>query len=266
MIPRLLAFTFSVVLASSFGLAQEVTRLRILSYNIHHAEGVDGKLDVERIANVVKATSPDLVALQEVDRITRRSQGVDQAMELGRQTGMEVVFGANIDLQGGQYGNAVLSRFPIVDSENHSLPNLRQGEQRGVLVASIQAKASSSTSADPLVFLATHFDHRRDEAERIASAKFVNELVSDDERPMILAGDINDTPSSETLGKLRDVWSSASDQPLATIPVDQPTRQIDFVLFRPADRWRVVEARVVEERLASDHRPLLVELELVNNR
>src|SRR5688500_2206377 len=77
--------------------------LRVLSYNIHHAEGTDGKLDVARIAGVIKAAGPDLVAVQEVDRNTTRTNKVDQAAELARLTGLHGEFARAIDLQGGQY-------------------------------------------------------------------------------------------------------------------------------------------------------------------
>src|SRR5687767_4395118 len=96
--------------------------LRVLSYNIHHAEGTDGKLDLERIAKVITAARPDLVAVQEVDRKARRTKGVDQAAELGRLTGLHVEFGKAIDFQGGEYGLAVLSRFPIKAAKVHPLP------------------------------------------------------------------------------------------------------------------------------------------------
>ena len=105
--------------------------LRVLSYNIHHAAGTDGKLDLQRIANVIQSVDPDVISLQEVDRLARRSGSVDQPSELARLTGMRVCFAENIPLQGGSYGNAILTRFPI-DSYSHALlPNHAKGEQRG---------------------------------------------------------------------------------------------------------------------------------------
>jgi hypothetical protein len=108
-------------------------RLRVLSYNIHHGEGVDRKLDLPRIASVTKSVKPDLVALQEVDQGTERTVRVDQPAELARLTGLNVVFGGNIRCQGGDYGNAVLSRLPISRHKNHLLPRFDDGEQGGVL-------------------------------------------------------------------------------------------------------------------------------------
>src|SRR5688572_3660564 len=83
-------------------------RLRVLTYNIHHGEGTDARFDLERLARIIREARPDLVALQEVDRRTRRASGVDQAAELGRLTGMNVVFGKAMDHDGGEYGQAIL--------------------------------------------------------------------------------------------------------------------------------------------------------------
>ncbi len=234
-------------------------RLRVLSYNVHHGAGVDGKLDLERVAKVVRSVKPDLVALQEVDQKVRRTNSVDQPAELARLLKMHVVFGANIDLQGGRYGNAVLSRYPIRGHENHRLPNEGGGEQRGVL----EAKIAWPGVARPLRLLATHFDHRRDDTERLASAKAVNDLVRRDDHPALLAGDLNDTPDGETLRILSEEWTSTNRERRPTVPVDRPERQIDYVLTRPARCWKVVEVRVLKEAVASDHRPILAVLELL---
>ncbi len=229
--------------------------LRILTYNIHHGEGVDGRLDLERIARVITSVKPDLVALQEVDQRGARTDEVDQPAELARLTGLHVVFGGNIDLEGGKYGNAVLSRYPIARHENHALPRFDDGEQRGVLDVEIEVPGVRES----LPLLATHLDHRRDDRERRASAEAINQLVFGSARSSILAGDLNATPDSDVLRTIDSVWSR-SQANLPTIPVAEPSRQIDYVLFRPAGRWQVVETRVLDEAVASDHRPLLAVL------
>ena len=233
--------------------------IRVLSYNIHHAEGTDGKLDLERIAQVIRSSKADVVALQEVDRNTLRTQKVDQASKLAELTEMKHAFGANIALQGGEYGNAVLSKFAIIRSQNVLLPRLNGGEQRGVLQAEIQL----SPTDPPLLFFATHFDHRSEDAERISSSRYINQLLT--KRPSalaILAGDLNDVPDSYPLKELEKHWQRTNDLPMPTIPVAQPTRQIDFVLVSPANRWSVLETRVLEEPIASDHRPILATLRI----
>ncbi|WP_166822939.1 endonuclease/exonuclease/phosphatase family protein [Thalassoroseus pseudoceratinae] len=242
----------------SQGLTAEPIRLRVLSYNIHHAEGVDGKLDVERIAKVINAVDPDIVALQEVDQKVQRSNGVHQPKELARLTKMNVAFGANIPLQGGHYGNAILSRFPITKRKNELLPNVNDGEQRGVLVGEITIPDLPTS----LLILATHFDHRANDQERTLSAKFINQRFTADNGPALLMGDLNDVIGSATLDQLVVAWTRTNSKALPTIPVKRPTRQIDFVLFRPVDRWTVVETRVLDEAVASDHRPILSVLEI----
>ncbi len=175
--------------------------IRVLSYNIHHAEGVDGRLDVPRIARVIASTRPDIVALQEVDDRVKRSESVDQAAELARLTGMKHAFGGNIELQGGHYGNAVLSRGEMKVLANHKLPNIDKGEQRGVLDVMIDHQGRQ------VRVLATHFDHRRDPRERLESAAKVNQLAqTQPDMPTLLIGDLNAAFDSDVLKDLRKTW------------------------------------------------------------
>lgn len=233
-------------------------RLRVLSYNIHHGEGTDRKLDLQRIAKVILSAKPDLVALQEVDQKVERSRKLDQPAELARLTGMKVVFGSNIRFQGGNYGNAILSKLPIVRHRNHKLPNFDKGEQRGLLEAEIQIPGEK-----PLLFLATHLDHRRKEAERVASAQYINKLITDRKGDTaILAGDLNATPDSNPLKELKKQWQQSNTVARPTVPVKDPKRQIDYILFRPGGAWKAVETKVLQEPVASDHLPVLAILEL----
>jgi endonuclease/exonuclease/phosphatase family metal-dependent hydrolase len=251
------ALATGLVCEVSAGESPKPLRLRVLSYNIHHGEGIDAKLDLERIARVIKAVKPDLVALQEVDRRVQRTKNVDQPAELARLIGMHVVFGGNIKLQGGEYGNAVLSRTPILRHRNHLLPCFDKGEQRGVLEVEL------TVGGVELIFLATHLDHRADGRERLASARAINELaIRDPERPALLAGDLNDLSDSPPLTELGKQWQRSNARILPTIPVKSPRRQIDYILYRPKDRWRTVETVVLEEAVASDHRAILAVLEL----
>ncbi|TWU47025.1 endonuclease/exonuclease/phosphatase family protein [Rubripirellula reticaptiva] len=244
-------------LTMSPGLADDPIEVRVLSYNIHHGEGVDRKIDLARIARVVASVNADIVALQEVDQNVKRSGGVDQPAELAKLTAMSVVFGGNISLQDGHYGNAILSRWPIAEHVNRLLPNLNSGEQRGVIQAYVQTPITKT----PLMILATHFDHRSDGSERFASAQAINELVmKHPQSPAILAGDLNDGPDSKTLLELKRHWTASSEKPMPTIPVAKPTKQIDFVLFHPKERWSVHETTVLDEAVASDHRAILTVL------
>jgi endonuclease/exonuclease/phosphatase family metal-dependent hydrolase len=255
----LLALGTMASLAANCSRAAERLQVRVLSYNIHHGEGVDGKLDLPRITRLIKSVSPDIVAVQEVDRKTARTNRVDQPQELSRLTGMKVVFERNIRFEGGDYGNAVLSRWRIERHKNHHLPSYDDGEQRGVL----EVELAADRAGDRFLFFCTHLDHRRGDRERIASAKAINALAARrSEMPAILAGDLNAQPDSAVLREFESLWRKANEEDLPTVPVAAPRRQIDYILFRPADRWRVIEVRVLDEAVASDHRAIFAVLEL----
>src|SRR5216684_2695936 len=97
--------------------------LRIMTYNIHTGVGMDKRLDLQRIADVINHERPDLVGLQEVDRGVKRTEAKDEIAELARLTRMQFVFAHNLDYQGGQYGVAILSRFPILTTDHRKYEN-----------------------------------------------------------------------------------------------------------------------------------------------
>ena len=232
--------------------------LRVLSYNIHHAEGTDGKLDLARIAGVIRAAEPDLVAVQEVDRDTTRANKVDQAAELAKLTKLHGEFAKAIDYQGGGYGQAILSRWPLKAVKVHTLPGKKGQETR----IAVEAKVEPGGGRPALTFVGTHFQHD-DPAIREEQAARINELFGSADGPIILAGDLNATPDSKPMKLIAEKWTfaTAPDRGLLTIPAETPRRQIDYVLYRPAGRFRVIEAKVIAEPVASDHRPVLAVLE-----
>jgi len=234
---------------------------------------LDGKIDLPRIASVLCAAKPDIVALQEVDQGTRRSGGVDQSSQLAQLTGMQVVFGRNIDYDGGGYGTAVLTRLPIRSHHSVKLRSFYQGtaehpEQRGVQVLELGVE-----NGQRLLFLNTHLDYRPSDDERMASAATINSLVKKrDHDLVILAGDLNALPNSRVIREFARQWKIAGAHAqqadkkttLLTFPADKPNRWIDYIMVYPPQRWQVVEVRVLEEPVASDHRPLLAVLQQVN--
>jgi endonuclease/exonuclease/phosphatase family metal-dependent hydrolase len=113
--------------------------LRVLTYNIHHGEGMDGRFDLPRVADVVKNAQADLVALQEVDEGTQRASGVNEVTELARLTDMHAAFGKAMDFSGGAYGVAILSRWPLRGTRNDPLPSFDDREPRTALTVDVQA-------------------------------------------------------------------------------------------------------------------------------
>ncbi len=228
--------------------------LRILAYNTHHGEGMDGVLNLGRIAEVISAVEPDLVTLQEIDRQVERTGGVDQAGAYSALTGMEPLFGDFMEYQGGEYGMALLSRLPILDWTNHRLPP--GAEPRSALTARLRLPGTGRE----VVISGIHF--YRTEEERLAQARSLMEALRDEEGIVILAGDFNSTPGSAVMELLETEWAVArKDGSPLTFPADGPVREIDFILVRPKSGFRIIEHRVLDEEVASDHRPILLVLE-----
>ncbi|MBT8397338.1 MAG: hypothetical protein HKO65_08595 [Gemmatimonadetes bacterium] len=228
--------------------------LRILAYNTHHGEGMDGVLDLQRIATVINDVEPDVVTLQEIDRVVERTGGVDQAAEYARLTGTEALFGDFMGYQGGQYGMALLSRLPVLDWANHRLPD--GAEPRTALTARVRLPGTGREA----VVSGIHF--YRTEEERLAQATTLMEALNDEEGLVVLAGDFNSLPGSPVMELLATEWA-VPEKPFSTFtfPADEPAREIDFILIRPRTGFRVLEYRVLEEGVASDHRPVFLVLE-----
>lgn len=239
--------------------AQTPLRLRVLPYNIHHGEGTDGKVDLERIAKVILAQQPDLVALQEVDNRTKRTSGIDQTAELAKLTELNGRFAKQIDYEGGEYGQAVLSKYPITDLKVHVLPGRPERERRMVAVASVDANGVE------LNFATTHLHHARGDL-RLEQAVELNRLFQSQKQPMILVGDLNAIPDEPTITELAKHWLMTRGEfdgaaKLWTFPSVDPIKQLDYVAVKPVTSWKLIEVRVIEEEVASDHRPLLAVIE-----
>ncbi|HEY4110252.1 endonuclease/exonuclease/phosphatase family protein [Puia sp.] len=248
---------------TSAGQTSRWTTLRVMTYNIHHANppsrAKDSLIDLAAIARVINTAKPDLVALQEIDvHNSRAGVGVDEAAELGRLTGMHWYFTRAIDYRGGEYGDAVLSRFPIIDTLRFELPMPAGigGETRDLCVIRVRLADNR-----PLLFASTHLDQRRDETARLLQAQTLAGIVRKFKEPFILGGDLNAYPESRTLQVMDSVLtrSCTTGCPL-TIPVDPPKKTIDYILFTPAARFESLGVRTIAETYASDHLPVMAEL------
>ncbi|BDS05467.1 hypothetical protein NT6N_05070 [Oceaniferula spumae] len=222
--------------------------LRVFSYNIHHGVGLDGKLDLNRIAEVIKKQKPDLVALQEVDKVVPRSGKVDQAAVLAKLLGMHYAYGKCIDLNGGEYGNAILSKYPIQDTMVHKLPG--PGESRAVLEAIIHIHGKK------LSFASVHLDWEKDET-RVGQVQAMEKVMSLRQHPVIMAGDFNAIPDSDTMTHVKSTWKITTKSGAAlTYPAGDPKKEIDYIIYRGFETAKA-SCLVLDEAVASDHRPLI---------
>lgn len=270
-IGRILKVLFATVLAvasmSSVGPAEaaENRALRVLCYNIHFGQGMDGKYDVARLAEAINKHNPDLVALQEIDVGVKRSGRVHQIRRLGELTGMASRYGPTQHFQGGLYGNGVLSKLPILDVAIHPLPYTEATEKKVTYPRGCIAVTVRGPDGKPLRFISTHFQHNMPE-DRLAEAQQINKLFTSkgDNIPTILAGDMNATPDSEPMKELHKKWTNAmNDPPQPTAPSRKARSRIDYILFRPKAGFKLIETKVIAEEMASDHRPVFAVFELV---
>ncbi|WP_223549099.1 endonuclease/exonuclease/phosphatase family protein [Aestuariivivens sp. NBU2969] len=235
--------------------------VRVLTFNIYHGETVNAEkqFDFDLLAKVINDEQPDLVALQEVDFKTNRVLGVDLVTELGLRTKMQAIFGKAMAFDGGEYGEGILSKYSFLSTKNHALPAREGKEPRAALEVNVVIK-----SGDTIKFIGTHLDHTKDETDRINQANTINGLFAKENVPMIMAGDLNAKPESETMKILFSVWKPSLPDFQPTMPSDAPRAKIDYVLYKPANAWRVLDTKIICNDKATDHCAVLSVLELLN--
>jgi endonuclease/exonuclease/phosphatase family metal-dependent hydrolase len=233
--------------------------LRVMTYNIHVGIGMDKKLDLQRIADVINAARPDLVGLQEVDRGVKRTEGKDEIVELAAMTKMEYAFAPNLDFQGGKYGVAILSRLPIKSTEHRMFENKRESERRGMLRVEVEVDRKR------LHFVTTHLDYQFADGRLFETEQLLKFLESV-KGPAIVVADLNDIPTGSAYKlmstKFDDAWvTSHAAGDGFSYPADKPVKRIDHIFYLKGERIRAKKSWVIET-LASDHIPVLAEIEI----
>lgn len=223
---------------------------RIMSYNIHHAEGMDKVIDYQRIADVISRQSPDLVALQEIDSATGRNNGADVLRELSERTLMHRTFGPAIEYDGGRYGVGILSKERPIRSWQVPLPG--QGEKRTMLMVEFEK----------FIFCCTHLSVT--ESDRMASLPILKKEAAAAGKPFIMAGDWNAVPESDFMAGLTTDFTLLTNPKQPTVPVVHPKNCIDYVGVYTGGKkelpFSVIMPKVIDEPVASDHLPLYVDL------
>ncbi|ACL56342.1 Endonuclease/exonuclease/phosphatase [Methylobacterium nodulans ORS 2060] len=245
--------------------------LRLITYNVRRCLGIDGRLSPVRIAEVLASCRPDVVALQELDVGRMRSGMVDQAHAIAQHLGMRAHFHAALRVMEEEYGNAILTALPSRLVRAEALPGLPDRphlEPRGALWAAITAHDTE------IQVIATHLGLRRRERARQAEALLGSRFLSDPacRPPVVLVGDLNAVPHSFAYRRLAGRLSDAQRAPgmprrQRTYPSACPLLRLDHVFVSEGVTVRRVEVvRGPLARIASDHLPLLVDLEVAGPR
>lgn len=241
--------TFLLALASLFILsAQAQNTLRLMTYNIKNANGMDDVRSFQRIANVINNASPDVVAVQEVDSMTHRSGQKYVLGEIAERTQMHAYFAPAIDYDGGKYGVGLLTKQAPIRLQTMPLPG--REEARTLILAEFE----------DYIYCCTHLSLT--EEDRMESLKVLKTFADSSKKPFFLAGDMNAEPESAFIKELQKEYQIISNPKQPTFPAPEPKETIDYIasLKQNAAGFAVISARVLNEPVASDHRPLLVVL------
>jgi len=247
---RLPLILFCLLLGLTAFSQTDTISLRIMTYNIRHGAGMDDVIDLDRQAAIIRNTLPDVVGLQEVDSVVKRSGYVPQAAIMGEKVGMYATFGPAIPLTAGKYGVAILSKELPLSVRNIPLPG---EEKRTLLVCEFEK----------YVFATTHLD--LNDSCRLASVPIIFEEAARWEKPFFICGDWNDQPSSTLITQLKKKFRFLNNlNPSSanyTFPARNPNRIIDYIASYGSEIKSAKKRRVLNEPEASDHRPVVVELE-----
>lgn len=277
MIKRVLGLFLSILFISFFGSCQgsrdddqisnESTKentVKVLTYNIWGAQP-GGIKDLQAIADVINKIKPDLVALQEVDRFTtRNATHGDMAKKLGELTGMDYFFAKAENFWGGEYGDAVLSRLPILEKKDFPLrvdPHVDPalgGENR--VIARIKVKKNRKD----FYFLSTHFDHIGDQRNRLKNAMDLVKWAKSFDLPVIGGGDLNARPESETMRIIQEFFTlGCLDGNCTQSTVPGANLVIDYLFHAPKNAFtrKIYSVYTAADR-ESDHFPVLAVYEI----
>ena len=227
--------------------AQAQNTLKLMTYNIKNANGMDDVCNFQRIANVINNASPDVVAIQEVDSMTKRSGQKYVLGEIAGRTQMHAYFAPAIDFDGGKYGIGLLTRQVPVRLQTIPLPG--REEERALVLAEFD-----------YIYCCTHMSLT--EEDRMESLKIVKSFTTPYKKPLFLAGDMNAEPESDFIKELQKDFQLLSNPKQHTYPAPEPKETIDYIaaLKSNANGFALISAQVLNEPMASDHRPILVEL------
>lgn len=250
----------------------QTTGLRVMTYNIQHGAGSDGVYNLDRTTAAIRAQHPDVVALQEVDATwDARSNYVDEPQVLARALHMYVFLAPIYDTPPSsmgaadkRYGVVILSKYPILESQDHQITRLSTQVPNAVPVpAPGFAEIAIKVHGVELHVYNTHLDYRADPSVRVTQVFETRQYIDNDPAPKILMGDLNATPASPELAPLladlSDVWTVLGQPHPASYPASTPTDAIDFVLVSKG--FGVKDASIIDT-LASDHRPEVADLTL----
>lgn len=225
-------------------------QFQFMTYNVRNGLGMDEVKDLNRVVEVIRKQQPDVVAMQEIDSVTERSGGKYVLGVLAQQAHMHATFAPAIDFQGGKYGVGMLSKEKPMGVKTVALPG--REEKRTLLVVEFEK----------FVYACTHLSLTPE--DQLLSLPIIQRLTGEYKKPVLIAGDLNAHPDSETIRGLQKSFLLVSPTDVKTYPADVPTETIDYIAIHHKDTARVkaVSTQVLNEPRASDHRPIVASISI----
>lgn len=247
---------FFLFILASLSLGGTAQTVKILSYNIHHGNppAKPNIIDLPAIAKVIIESEADIVGIQEVDINVSRSEMVNQAEKLAELTDMDYYFSKGINLEKGYYGTLILSKHKIVGKRRYDLPMPVASENRSLAIIDVELPNGKRVS-----LANTHLDLH--EENRVAQAHFINELAELYSSPLILVGDLNAKPNSESIKVLEQFFKRNVSSNEPTFPNINPHSEIDYIMLLDNVDFEWKSYKRGKENEASDHLPLFAEIE-----
>ena len=246
---KLLLFSAAAVMMASASSAAKPVRL--MSYNVRNCLGMDSVLNYQRVADVINSVAPYVVAVQELDSMTRRYPGADVLNILAEKTGMYSVYSPSIAYRGGKYGHGMLSKEKPISYRTVPLPC--RSEPRSLLIVEFK----------DFFYCSAHLSlHKED---RIKSVDIIVKEMGNQKKPVLFCGDLNAKPSEESMQYLTKFFTPLTDTKAATFPASKPKITIDYILIYNRDgkqKFELMDNCVVEAPVQSDHRPVYVDVKL----
>ena len=224
--------------------------LTLMSYKIHNGVGIDNVTDYNRIGQMIKSHQPDIVAIQEIDSMTTRSESRYVLGEIAETAGMNGYYAPAINFKGGKYGIGLLCKEKPQKIRRFALPGSE--ESRALIIAEFPDYA----------FACTHLSLT--EADREASIEIINSLAQEYQMPFFIAGDFNAKPDSKFYSLFTKTFSPLNNPDDATFPAAKPNITIDYIMsYIPTDNQvETKQAEVINEPKMSDHRPVIAKIYL----
>jgi endonuclease/exonuclease/phosphatase family metal-dependent hydrolase len=226
-----------------FGNNNKNDQLTVATYNIRYGKGLDGRVNLDRTITTLKGLDADIISLQEVERFSVRSAFRDQVTQIAKALNMNVIYYPTLSYPGLYYGNVILSRFPIIDSDVLTFENI--GENRSAIIAKIKV-----TDEEQFYVFNTHLGLNKE--ERLRSINEIYEVMKKLDKPVVLTGDLNSTPEMNEY----EIWKGLLSKSNQGIPLQtfyKKDWQIDYIFH--SSHFLVHDVSVFES-VASDHFPV----------